>query len=61
MTSLIFTKFIFASTKLCANTNNIPDKEYYDKWNEDGVDYLNIDSNNRVTTMLMNIGKMSLE
>ena len=55
MTSLILgmapSKFIFASTKLCANTNNIPDKEYYDKWNEDGVDYLNIDSNNRVTTI----------
>ena len=55
ITSLILgmapSKFIFASTKLCANTNNIPDKEYYDKWNEDDVDYLNIDSNNRVTTI----------
>lgn len=55
ITSLILgmapSKFIFASTKECTKTRNLTDKDYYDSWNKKGVDYLNIDSNNRVTTI----------
>ena len=45
-------KFILASTDACKVTSKIAaDKQYYELWKGRGVDFLNIDSNNRVTTL----------
>lgn len=56
VTSLILgmapSKFILASTDACKITSkNRFDQDYYKSWKTKGVDYLNIDSNNRVTTI----------
>ena len=45
-------KFILASTDACKITSKIAaDKQYYKLWKGRGIDFLNIDSNNRVTTL----------
>ena len=45
-------KFIFADTKACGATASTKgDKSYFESAQERGIDYLNIDSNNRVTTI----------
>ena len=45
-------KFILASTDACRVTSKVAaDKQYYEIWKSRGVDFLNIDSNNRVTTL----------
>jgi len=45
-------KFILASTDACQVTSKVAaDKQYYQGWKGRTVDYLNIDSNNRVTTL----------
>tara|TARA_B100001113_G_C21079378_1_gene609171 strand:+ start:177 stop:1520 length:1344 start_codon:yes stop_codon:yes gene_type:complete len=56
MTSLVLgmapSKFILADTKLCGSaTRKENDKNYYDGWLKQGVRYINVDSNNRVTTI----------
>ncbi len=56
ITSLILgmapSKYILASTDACKVTSkNSFDKKYYERWNSRKVDFLNIDSNNRVTTI----------
>ena len=45
-------KFILASTVACMSTTQVDgDKDYYRSWKDRDVDYLNIDSNNRVNTL----------
>ena len=56
MTSLVLgmapSKFILADTELCGSaTRKENDKNYYDGWKKKGVRYINVDSNNRVTTI----------
>ena len=56
ITSLIIgmapSKFIFAATAACsAASQNKKDQEYYQGWIDKLVDYLNIDSNNRINTI----------
>ena len=56
MTSLLLrmapSKFIFASTESCkVASKSQKDIEYYDEWGGLKVQFLNIDSNNRVTTI----------
>jgi len=56
MTSLLLrmapSKFIFASTEGCGvAATSEKDVDYYNNWKEIFVQYLNIDSNNRVTTI----------
>ena len=56
ITSLVIgmapSKFIFAATQSCsAAAQNKKDLEYYQVWISKLVDYLNIDSNNRVNTI----------
>ena len=56
ITSLIIgmapSKFIFAATASCLTAaDNKKDKEYYQRWVLKQVEYLNIDSNNRVNTI----------
>ena len=56
ITSLIIgmapSKFIFAATQAClAASDNKKDKAYYQSWVDRIVDYLNIDSNNRINTI----------
>lgn len=47
-------KFIFADTSACLATSSTEeDKKYYQMHNDNGVSYLNIDSNNRVTSIGM--------
>ena len=56
MTSLVLgmapSKFILADTEQCGlTTRNTSDIKYYDGWRNEGVNYINVDSNNRVTTI----------
>jgi len=56
ITSLIIgmapSKFIFAATASClAASQNGKDKDYYQWWVGEQVDYLNIDSNNRINSI----------
>ena len=56
ITSLILgmapSKFILASTSACKVTSKgIKDQKYYEEWSKKSIDFLNIDSNNRVTTL----------
>lgn len=47
-------KFIFADTAACFATGSTDeDKKYYQSHKDNGTDFLNIDSNNRVTTIRM--------
>ncbi len=56
VTSLVLgmapSKFILADTEQCRlTTRNTRDQKYYDDWKDKGVNYINVDSNNRVTTI----------
>lgn len=43
-------KFILASTISCGvNANTVADEKYFNTWSQRGVEWLNVDSNNRVT------------
>lgn len=46
-------KYIFASVEDCqANSAEAEDRDYYQKWNAVGAKYLNLDSNNRWTSLI---------
>lgn len=52
ITGMAPSKFILACTSACHPVCKVAaDKEYYVEWKNRGIEYLNIDSNNRVTTL----------